>query len=120
MRLFFFLQAEDDIRDIGVTGVQTCALPIGPPQLGTTSWLPVASWYSNSGNERRSAMKIEDTPVAKDEAEASEQAVNGLVRALEDLERHPDVAVYHGIGSETPGYFFEIDPYGWLFVVYEH
>src|SRR5947209_12538147 len=24
----FFLQAEDDIRDIGVTGVQTCALPI--------------------------------------------------------------------------------------------
>src|SRR3712207_6899772 len=26
-RLFFF-QAEDGIRDIGVTGVQTCALPI--------------------------------------------------------------------------------------------
>src|ERR1035437_10513683 len=25
---FFFLQAEDGIRDIGVTGVQTCALPI--------------------------------------------------------------------------------------------
>src|SRR3712207_119881 len=32
----FFFQAEDGIRDIGVTGVQTCALPIyaeGPPQL---------------------------------------------------------------------------------------
>ena len=30
MRLFFFFffQAEDGIRDIGVTGVQTCALPI--------------------------------------------------------------------------------------------
>src|SRR3712207_7543988 len=27
MALFFF-QAEDGIRDIGVTGVQTCALPI--------------------------------------------------------------------------------------------
>src|SRR3712207_6181287 len=26
--LVFFLQAEDGIRDIGVTGVQTCALPI--------------------------------------------------------------------------------------------
>src|SRR3712207_6845964 len=25
---FFFLQAEDGIRDIGVTGVRTCALPI--------------------------------------------------------------------------------------------
>src|SRR3712207_7253951 len=27
-RLVFFFQAEDGIRDIGVTGVQTCALPI--------------------------------------------------------------------------------------------
>src|SRR3712207_6860125 len=35
-RLIFFFQAEDGIRDIGVTGVQTCALPIcaaeGVPQ----------------------------------------------------------------------------------------
>src|SRR3712207_7185162 len=29
MEVFFF-QAEDGIRDIGVTGVQTCALPICP------------------------------------------------------------------------------------------
>src|SRR5947209_16912409 len=28
---FFFFQAEDGIRDIGVTGVQTCALPIYAP-----------------------------------------------------------------------------------------
>src|SRR3712207_7138435 len=28
MYLSFFFQAEDGIRDIGVTGVQTCALPI--------------------------------------------------------------------------------------------
>src|SRR3712207_5949173 len=27
-RFFIFFQAEDGIRDIGVTGVQTCALPI--------------------------------------------------------------------------------------------
>src|SRR5438445_1784197 len=27
---YFFFQAEDGIRDIGVTGVQTCALPISP------------------------------------------------------------------------------------------
>src|SRR3712207_4567114 len=30
---FFFFQAEDGIRDIGVTGVQTCALPIWIPGL---------------------------------------------------------------------------------------
>src|SRR3712207_9208895 len=31
MKLFSFFQAEDGIRDIGVTGVQTCALPIYEP-----------------------------------------------------------------------------------------
>src|SRR3712207_7948281 len=46
--VIFFFQAEDGIRDIGVTGVQTCALPIlGTPQIqniipttffGTTTW----------------------------------------------------------------------------------
>src|SRR2546427_10097096 len=30
MYLFFFFQAEDGIRDLTVTGVQTCALPICP------------------------------------------------------------------------------------------
>src|SRR5690349_23105969 len=28
--MFFFFQAEDGIRDLYVTGVQTCALPIWP------------------------------------------------------------------------------------------
>src|SRR5256886_12657275 len=32
--LFFFFQAEDGIRDLTVTGVQTCALPIFALQLG--------------------------------------------------------------------------------------
>src|SRR2546422_5938540 len=31
--LFFFFQAEDGIRDVAVTGVQTCALPILFPAL---------------------------------------------------------------------------------------
>src|SRR2546422_4633039 len=30
--LFFFFQAEDGIRDVAVTGVQTCALPISAGQ----------------------------------------------------------------------------------------
>src|SRR2546427_13310733 len=42
-QFFFFFQAEDGIRDLTVTGVQTCALPILPharllgqrPQLGS-------------------------------------------------------------------------------------
>src|SRR5256886_5214291 len=48
---FFFFQAEDGIRDLTVTGVQTCALPILPhaplwkilifSQVGNGVWLPV-------------------------------------------------------------------------------
>src|SRR2546422_7891863 len=34
-RIFFF-QAEDGIRDVAVTGVQTCALPISPPALAVS------------------------------------------------------------------------------------
>src|SRR3712207_7274059 len=34
----FFFQAEDGIRDIGVTGVQTCALPISMVCSGGTTW----------------------------------------------------------------------------------
>src|SRR2546422_8305670 len=30
---FFFFQAEDGIRDVAVTGVQTCALPIWAPSV---------------------------------------------------------------------------------------
>src|SRR3989449_7129234 len=33
---FFFFQAEDGIRDVAVTGVQTCALPILADQHGFT------------------------------------------------------------------------------------
>src|SRR2546430_15985689 len=34
MYIFFFFQAEDGIRDLTVTGVQTCALPIADSLLG--------------------------------------------------------------------------------------
>src|SRR2546429_2428609 len=32
--VFFFFQAEDGIRDVAVTGVQTCALPISTSAIG--------------------------------------------------------------------------------------
>src|SRR2546429_4673310 len=39
--LFFFFQAEDGIRDVAVTGVQTCALPILAPVAPVTPVAPV-------------------------------------------------------------------------------
>src|SRR5688572_32126577 len=37
---FFFFQAEDGIRDLTVTGVQTCALPICFRVFRSRSWTP--------------------------------------------------------------------------------
>src|SRR2546422_8464964 len=70
---FFFFQAEDGIRDVAVTGVQTCALPIycnalsGSPNNDAAADAEVNTlaheteetntdedldaWYDNSGNE---------------------------------------------------------------------
>ena len=48
---FFFFQAEDGIRDVAVTGVQTCALPISSgvgstwTRAGGTFYVPVAPWF---------------------------------------------------------------------------
>src|SRR5258707_10890561 len=51
---FFFFQAEDGIRDIGVTGVQTCALPISARRTGE-SWPgpPPASYQLRRGRDSR-------------------------------------------------------------------
>src|SRR2546422_7527584 len=65
--LFFFFQAEDGIRDVAVTGVQTCALPIlscatpKPHEVWalrkTVSWrncsVNCAFWRTSRSEERR-------------------------------------------------------------------
>src|SRR3989449_1970778 len=51
---FFFFQAEDGIRDVAVTGVQTCALPISlaeaSPHSRLCARLEVKAGASLSGN----------------------------------------------------------------------
>src|SRR3989449_7720987 len=42
--VFFFFQAEDGIRDVAVTGVQTCALPISAGVGAITPGEAVSSW----------------------------------------------------------------------------
>src|SRR3712207_1476139 len=46
---FFFFQAEDGIRDIGVTGVQTCALPISLGSGGMRSKVVAAEMATAAG-----------------------------------------------------------------------
>src|SRR5688572_33165708 len=62
--VFFFFQAEGGIRDLTVTGVQTCALPISPSDLralrgehrrkATTTSQPTISRAARSRAARRS------------------------------------------------------------------
>src|SRR5256886_13634973 len=42
--MFFFFQAEDGIRDLTVTGVQTCALPISAADRVYVGYRSVACW----------------------------------------------------------------------------
>src|SRR3989449_11067433 len=64
MCCFFFFQAEDGIRDVAVTGVQTCALPISPSAAAfgrrthTRSPEPDAS---HQHNRSKSPVKFQDT-----------------------------------------------------------
>src|SRR5712664_4642506 len=54
--ILFFLQAEDGIRDLIVTGVQTCALPISPgwaKSQASASWAGVQPASSARSEERR-------------------------------------------------------------------
>src|SRR5256884_2041711 len=46
--LFFFFQAEDGIRDVAVTGVQTCALPICTASLPTSTSPRLCVGYAGS------------------------------------------------------------------------
>src|SRR2546422_2795110 len=61
--LFFFFQAEDGIRDVAVTGVQTCALPISRGKgrvRSANGWKGARSARcakSNSGRTARSGRK---------------------------------------------------------------
>src|SRR6266496_1267237 len=54
----FFFQAEDGIRDLYVTGVQTCALPISPVVTKYVDGIKQDDWTVNQGldNPRRALL----------------------------------------------------------------
>src|SRR6266550_8555022 len=49
----FFVQAEDGIRDVAVTGVQTCALPISRSCGRTPWWWSCRRWRAASRRSRQ-------------------------------------------------------------------
>src|ERR1035437_8126153 len=127
-RFFFFFQAEDGIRDIGVTGVQTCALPIWarcptrspttPPARCSSSAPPDARGRCRSG-PARPGRALDDLRHLRAEALAPETAgvaaqlrrvqlerLEGLDRRLQALrpllaEEHTRLAVEHRLRGTT-------------------
>src|SRR2546430_7279198 len=57
--LFFFFQAEDGIRDLTVTGVQTCALPISRSCEQAKEKKPSGSETTLGGTEERLTATID-------------------------------------------------------------
>src|SRR3712207_8362268 len=78
----FFFQAEDGIRDIGVTGVQTCALPIcAIPAVGFRGSAPGFAPTDNEAAMRRWS----DDPLTTKEFRVD--LVYGLVNLMRSEER---------------------------------
>src|SRR5258707_14005934 len=80
-RPFFFFQAEDGIRDIGVTGVQTCALPILGGHSGVVSavtWAPSGQRLISGDSDGR----LRWWEVESGQCVRVQQAHQGTVQAL--------------------------------------
>src|SRR5256886_7735443 len=75
---FFFFQAEDGIRDLTVTGVQTCALPI---LLGANALM---SAPFEGTNNLLAGTGVEDVPEIRTIAAAPGVDVTLLVRPAQD------------------------------------
>src|SRR5205809_1917336 len=64
--MFFFFQAEDDIRVVAVTGVQTCALPISHPPRDRRARATPPAWPLPPGRGCRRSTRSEERRVGKD------------------------------------------------------
>src|SRR2546430_7675247 len=57
---FFFFQAEDGIRDLTVTGVQTCALPISHSPCVALARIPACRWRNSTSTRSTSSKRSEE------------------------------------------------------------
>src|SRR5438445_10755003 len=107
--LHIFYQAEDWIRDIGMTGVQTCALPIYVPAVinGDSAWLMLDTGLSRTGLDLDWARNVGIVPgpePGEPTAPAASTAAVDRIRLGELTPVHYRVALYPLTGlSEASG-----------------
>src|SRR2546429_1898854 len=119
--LFFFFQAEDGIRDVAVTGVQTCALPIF--DLGEL-WKPPSGalpeerqgWPDDAVGIAPTLGSVEEIRELRDRGEAPARGSDRLPVALEDprplLRRGPEEEGGQVIAEPSDAHAIPIDEPG--------
>src|SRR3712207_861329 len=95
---FFFFQAEDGIRDIGVTGVQTCALPISGADLSNLV-NEAALLAARTGKKEITQIELEEGIMRVVAGPEKKTRVMGEKERL--------VTAYHEMGHAIVGHFLE-------------
>src|SRR2546430_4766926 len=81
--VFFFFQAEDGIRDLTVTGVQTCALPISGFELGEDEIELGVGIHGEPGRARGKLVSAREIAGIALEAIHADMPLSGEVRSEE-------------------------------------
>src|SRR2546430_12263609 len=97
--IFFFFQAEDGIRDLTVTGVQTCALPIFPPPTPDIAIKTPPHGVVQQGDRRDQTLKLGFPHGAQYNAHPPGRPTPERRRAVADT---PRVAFLPPDGAERP------------------
>src|SRR5204862_1377492 len=92
---FFFFQAEDGIRDLYVTGVQTCALPISRRSMKTFACGAATSAIS------REALPLSGRSMIRNSSEAAPQTVATLAREIGRASCREREKISRGDGDTT-------------------
>src|SRR2546427_500246 len=92
--VFFFFQAEDGIRDLTVTGVQTCALPI------YIGWLRAAVLGANDGIISTASLVAGVAAAHASHASIMTTAIAGLVAGAMSMAAGEFVSVYSQADTE--------------------
>src|SRR2546430_9063417 len=99
--MFFFFQAEDGIRDLTVTGVQTCALPIS---FGDALRCGVQSPRKSSSTSTRNPGSVDRTRSEEHTSELQSQS-NLVCRLLLEKKKNTNhtstLIYYHNYVLET-------------------
>src|SRR2546422_677245 len=110
MICFFFFQAEDGIRDVAVTGVQTCALPISRAGAHARPFEPHrhddAAVIRGGEVERPLQQRVAEVPALEVDTDLEPRGADAVVVGIVDVEHQVECAA----GDAQPGDVDRFEP----------